>query len=239
MRILVFQHHDIEHPGRLGSTLRDHGHRLDIRRPDTGDALPPDLDDVHAIVVMGGPQNVDDGHAWLGREMELVRDAHERELPVVGICLGAQLVARALGGEVASMDRPEWGFGEVEITVEGQTETMLAGIPWRHRQFHCHAQEVSELPPGAVLLASSDECRNQAFKVGLRTFAFQFHFECDREMVGAFCRLYADGLSAAGLTTEQVEAQADAAFDDYARIGSRMSVNLATYAFPFERLLAV
>lgn len=239
MRILTFQHLDIEHPGRLGSTLRDHGYRLDIRRIDRGDGFPPDLDDVHALLVMGGPQNVDEDLPWMDREAELIRAAHERELPVIGICLGSQLVAHALGGTVAPMTRPEWGFHDVSLTDAGQTETMLAGVAWRHPQFHCHGQEVVELPPGAVHLASSAMCRHQAFKVGLRTFGFQFHFECDRQMVSQFCAHFKDSIAAAGTSAAQIEAQADDVFDDYARIGGRISVNLASYAFPFDRLLAV
>lgn len=239
MRILTFQHLDIEHPGRLGATLRDHGFRLDIRRPDRGDPLPPDLDDVHALLIMGGPQNVGDGLPWMQREAEFVRDAHERELPVVGICLGAQIVADALGGTVSPMERAEWGFHDVSLTDAGQTETMLAGVPWRHPQFHCHGHEVSELPPDAVNLASSEMCAHQAFRVGLRTFGFQFHFECDRQMVSDFCSHFAESIVKAGRRAEEIEAEADGVMEDYARIGSRISVNLATYAFPFDRLLAV
>ena len=190
MRILVFQHLDIEHPGRLGSTMRDHGHRLDIRRPDQGETLPPNLDDIHALLVMGGPQNVGDGHAWMEREFDFVREAHARQMPVLGICLGAQVIAHALGGTVAPMERPEWGFADISLTLPGQTETMLAGLPWRHPQFHCHGHEITELPPEGIALASSAMCRHQAFKVGLRTYGFQFHFECDREMIDDFCGLF-------------------------------------------------
>jgi len=240
MRILVFQHHDVEHPGRLGATLRDHGYKLDIRRPDRdADAFPPDLDNVHALLVMGGPQDVGDDLPWIEREADLVRSAHEAELPVIGICLGAQIVAHALGGTVAPMERPEWGFADVSITPAGQTETMLAGIAWRHPQFHAHGQEVSTLPPEGVCLASSAACANQAFRVGLRTYGFQFHFECDRSMIDAFCRAFPDGLEGAGLAREEIDRQVESSYDQYARLSSRLCVNLATYAFPFDRLLAV
>jgi GMP synthase (glutamine-hydrolysing) len=241
MRVLVLQHHDVEHPGRLGSTLRDHAFRLDVRRPDRDPdhAFPPDLDDVHALVLMGGPQNVGDGLPWIDRECELVKDAHDADIPVVGVCLGAQIVARALGGEVGPMPTPECGFADVSLTVDAQTDAMMAGIAWRHPQFHFHAQEVTRLPSGATLLASSDRCRNQAFKIGLRTFAFQYHFECDRAMIDEFCRQSPDLLAAAGTGPEDAVRQTERHYETYARLANRLCVNLATYAFPFKRLLAV
>lgn len=241
MRILVFQHHPVEHPGRLGATLRDHAFRLDIRRPDLdgAGAIPADLDDVHALVIMGGPQNVTDPPGWMQREFDLVRHAHEADMPVIGICLGAQIIAHALGGTVAPMAKPEWSFADVSLTSDAQTETMLAGIPWRHPQFHCHAQEITKLPAGAVHLASSGHCRHQAFKAGLRTYGFQYHFECDERMISDFCRAFPESVEAAGTSAGAIEQQADGAFAEYARIGARLSLNLASYAFPFDELLAV
>jgi GMP synthase (glutamine-hydrolysing) len=239
MRILVFQHHDVEHPGRLGATLRDHAFRLDIRRPDRGDPLPPDLDDVHAIIVMGGQPPVADAPAWLEREAELVRDAHQAELPVVGICSGAQMIARALGGEVGPLPTPVCALSDVALTVEAQTETIMSGIAWRHPQFIFQANQVTRLPPGATLLASTEHSRNQAFKVGLRTYAFQYHFELDRAMIAAFCREFKHLVDSAGANPDQIARQVDRTYDTYARLGSRLCVNLATYAFPFDRILAV
>lgn len=245
MNVLVCQHHDAEHAGRLASTLRDHGFRLDVRRPDrdgTG-ALPTDLDDIHAMVLMGGPQNVGDGLSWIDAEADLVRRAHERELPVIGICLGAQIIAHALGGSVEPMDSPEWGFGEVSLTVPGQTETIMAGMPWHQTQLHAHGQQVVELPEGATHLATSAHCTNQAFRVGLRTYAFQYHFECDRAMIHgrdvSLARAFPGALRAAGVTVEELERQAAEHYESYARLGDRLCVNLATYCFPFERLMAV
>ncbi len=103
MAIVVFQHADECRPGRLGLTLRDHGFRLDIRRVDRGDAIPPDFDNIDGVVSLGGPQYVTDSHAWIQRELDFLAKAHERGLPVVGICLGAQLIGKALGGEVGPM----------------------------------------------------------------------------------------------------------------------------------------
>ncbi|NER02933.1 MAG: hypothetical protein F6K17_10010 [Okeania sp. SIO3C4] len=92
MAIIIFQHDDINRPGRLGMTLRDHGFKLDIRRLDQGDKVPADLDDVEAVITLGGRANVDDSFAWLDEERAYLKAAHERSLPVIGICLGCQLI---------------------------------------------------------------------------------------------------------------------------------------------------
>src|SRR5690606_32196483 len=172
--ILVIQHGKAQLPGRLGLTLRDHGFRLDVRKvalpPEQGGKpLPPDLDNVHGIVSLGGPQHVDEPHPWMEQEKELIRAAHERQLPVIGICLGQQLIAQALGGEVARMETPEVGFHDLSLTFAGQTETILAGIPWESPQFFSHGYAVTKAPPEAAVLAKTALSPNAVFRVGLRT----------------------------------------------------------------------
>lgn len=237
MAIIVFQHSEIGGPGRLGLTLRDHAFRLDVRRPDKGDPIPPDLDDVEGVISLGGPQNVDDmgsSAAWMEREMAYLRTAHEAQLPVIGICLGAQMIGAALGGEVSKMARPEYGFCDVHLTPNGQTDTILAGIAWTSPQFQTHAREVSKLPPDAQLLASSDRCKAQAFRVGLRTYGFQYHFECDRDGIAAFAREGKQEFYDAGLAFDEVMKQADEKYERYGRLSERLCVNLAAYLFPLE-----
>lgn len=238
MAIIVFQHHDIETPGRLGMTLRDHGYRLDIRRPDRSGsrAIPGDLDEVQGIIVMGGPHNLtpDDirDAPWLMAEAKFIKQAHDAELPVIGVCLGAQLIAHALGGTVEPMPTPEVGFETVSINPVGQVDPILAGIAWDAPQFHIHAHHVTALPSGATVLASSAACENQAFTVGLRTFAFQFHFECDHPMIDAFFEQGRDLFSRAGLSRAQLEEQVKASYEMYARVADRLCLNLTTCLFP-------
>ncbi len=247
MPILVFQHQDFENPGRLSATLRDHGFALDVRRVDQHGraAIPADLDGVQGIVSMGGPQMVDQNLDWMGPEMALIREAHARQLPVIGICLGAQLIATALGGRVAPMATPdgkprqEWGFAPISLSPAGQTETLLSGLPWNAVQFHAHEQEVAQLPADATLLASSAACKVQAFKAGVRTFGFQFHFECDRPMLQQFIHECGSCIQRSGQRAEDLVKQADASYERYARAGDRLCVNLATYLFPLARRLAV
>lgn len=239
--IIVFQHGDLEGPGRLGATLRDHGFRLDIRRPDRDGpgVIPSDLDNVHGIISLGGSPNVEDQTPWIVREMEFIKAAHEAQLPVIGICLGAQMLAAALGGSVGRMATPEWGMTPVSLTVPGQTETLLAGIPWTVHQFQSHAFEVTELPPDATLLASSTACKVQAFRSGLRSFGFQYHFECDQPAIARYVQRDSELLATAETSVEAVKRQVEAHYGMYARAADRLCVNVAMYAFPFDRLVAV
>ncbi|MFN0134135.1 MAG: type 1 glutamine amidotransferase [Phycisphaerales bacterium] len=241
MPILVLQHGPHVLPGRLGTTLRDLGFSLDIRRLDLGHRIPTDLDGLQGVVSLGGEQNVGETHAWMEPELACLRAAHERQLPVIGICLGHQLIAHALGGEVAPMSPPhasEWGFTRVSINTTGQIEPMLAGIAWDSMQFQAHGQEVTKLPPDATLLAGSAACKIQAFRAGIRTFGFQYHFECDRAMIEEFMKGSEDSIRRAGLMPVDVAAQLERHYAEFARLADRLCANLATYLFPLRRRLA-
>lgn len=238
--IVVFQHSELG-PGRFGVTFRDHGFRLDIRRPDLGDAVPSDLDAIEGLLILGGAQNVTDAgqYAWMGQELALIKQAHERGLPVIGVCLGAQMIAHALGGTVAQRaGAPDLGFAQVSVTIPGQTETMMAGVPWNHFQpFSCE-QEITQLPPGAMLLMSSKNTKNAAFKVGHRTYAFAFHPECDRPMVDLLWARSAEWCGKAGLSMSDLAAQTEQHYASFARVADRMAVNQAAFSFSYRRLLS-
>ena len=125
-RIVVLQHNPHAHAGRLGRTLMDHGFWLDVRRPDLDpDQVPADIDDLHGLVILGGRQNVDENHAFLGREQALIRAMHAAERPVVGVCLGAQQITVALGGKVDRMPEPEVGLTPIHLTVPGRPERAI------------------------------------------------------------------------------------------------------------------
>jgi len=240
MSIIVFQHSQIGTPGRLGMTLRDHGFDLDIRRPDLKDPVPTDLDDVHGLVILGGPQNVTDIAAlpWMQQEAGLIRAATEAGLPVIGICLGAQLIAHSLGGQIAPREKPAIGFSMLHLNPAGQTETMLAGVAWDHPQPFSCGQEIKQLPPGAQLLASADGVKHAIFRSRLRTYGFINHFECDREMITTLMKDSERDMAAAGTTPGGVAADADRLYALYARQSDRLCVNIATFAFPLSRRMS-
>ena len=232
MAILIFQHSDILDPGCLANSLRDHGYKLDIRRSDLGDPVPEGYDDIDALIVLGGAQNVTEGHAWLERECGYIRGAHEQDLPVVGICLGAQMIAHTFGGGVGPMVTPEIGMTSVELTGAGQNDTILAGLPWNFYIYEKHMQEVRSLPEGAVLLASSGGCKHQAFRFGMRTYAFQFHFEYDRSTMLDSVRGMDTEMGSVGLSNESLARDIDTYYEQTSRLADRISLNIASFLIP-------
>lgn len=182
----ILQHVAWEPAGLLGEEARNRGLRLEVRRMDHGDAVPP-IDDVAGVVAMGGPMGVRDAASlpFLAAEKALLRAAVERELPVLGVCLGAQLLAAALGARVEKGDAPEVGVGEIRLTPEGQGDPVLGGAGPVFPVVHWH-EDTFEIPAGAVRLAESPLCRNQAFRAGRRAYGFQFHVEVDRALAAAW-----------------------------------------------------
>lgn len=235
MSILVFEHAQHEGPAVLGTTLQSYGHRLRRVKLYAGEAVPVDLDDVDGIVSMGGPMNVDqaDQHPWMEQQMQYIKVAHEAHVPIVGVCLGAQLIAVALGGQVGAMDEPEIGWHPVSLTFPGTVDPILSGIGWQTVQFHIHGQEVTQLPPGGVSLVSSKQCKVQAFNVGLTTYGFQYHPEWDRQDLEEVAQ--DPFIAEAGLSGQQILQEADEFYDDYRRLGDRLCHTIAMTLFPIDK----
>lgn len=235
MSLLVFQHVAAETPALLGAILQNYGHRLRVVALYAGEPIPLDLDDVDGIISMGGPMNVADAaqYPWIAPEMAYLKTAHEAGVPIVGICLGAQLLATALGGEVAAMPTPEVGWHPVNLAFPGTTDPIYGGITWKSTQLHLHGQEVTKLPSGAVPLAGSKQCRTQAFRVGLRSYGFQYHFEYDRADIEWLSR--DPMVAAAGANAPQIVKDISVHFDAYRRLGDRLGHNLAMLLFPIEK----
>jgi len=241
MPIVVFQHHPIEHASRLGRALNDHGHRLHVVKLFDGQPVPPDLDNVHGVVSMGGPMDLADrdDHPWMTPEMDFLKAAHDAEVPLLGVCLGAQLIAEALGGKTDPMpdDKAEIGIGPVKAGFPGTIDPLMVGMPWQHPQFHAHACEITELPPGATPLHSSPMCKTQSFKVGLTTYAFQFHFEWTRHDIDRFLATFGRWVTQKGYDLKELRQAIDAEYDSYRHLGDRLCENLAELLMPVERIV--
>ncbi|MBN9604967.1 MAG: type 1 glutamine amidotransferase [Afipia felis] len=185
MRILVFQHLAIEHPGIFRQFWREDGHHSTTVELDEGEAIPA-LEDFDLMVVMGGPQNVwhEERCPWLVQEKAAIRHwVQEMQKPYLGICLGHQLLASALGGKVGKMPSPEVGLASVTLTREGLSDPALAGFPQTVEAFHWHGAEVSEPPAGAAVLGSSALCTVQAMRWGRHAYGFQYHCEIEHSTV--------------------------------------------------------
>lgn len=239
MAILIFQHEAIETPARIGEALNEVAHRVRIIELYDGQKPPADLDNVDGIVVMGGPQNVDqvDQHPWMAAEIELIRQAHVSGVPVLGVCLGAQLIAAALGGKVEKMGRAEIGWRPIRLTFPGTVDPILAGIPWNTVQFHSHAYEITELPPEATPLASSELCKHQAFRVGLTTYAFQYHFEWTSRDLGRIIERFGGWFREHGEDPATITSHIDSYYDLHRHLGDRLCNNLANLLFPIDKRL--
>jgi GMP synthase (glutamine-hydrolysing) len=189
-KLLVLKHVAHEPLGTLDPLLRRSGFRIRYvnfgRHPDERASL----DGYHGLVVLGGPMNVDDvgRHPHLAHERELVARALDRNLPVLGICLGAQMIARVLGAEVRRSPLKEIGWHRVSRTSEARGDPLFEHFDDVEPLFQWH-EDGFELPSGAVHLARSESCENQAFRFGERVYGFQFHLEVDEPMVERWLRV--------------------------------------------------
>jgi GMP synthase-like glutamine amidotransferase len=178
-RVLVFEHMPAGHAGIFCTLMHERGIAWHSVRFDLGAPIP-DLAAFDALWVMGGPMDVwqEAEFPWLAAEKAAIREAVvDRAMPYLGICLGHQLLADALGGAVRPAARPEVGVFEIARTPAGERHALLEGLPQRPRVLQWHAAEVVEPPAGAEVLASSVDCAVQALAVGERALGLQFHAE--------------------------------------------------------------
>lgn len=208
---VVLQHVPFEGPGRLVPVLRDFGIPIQIRHLYKGDEVPTDLDEVRLLISMGGPMGVADvgkpEYPFLAAEVELLRRMAVHDRAVLGICLGAQLLAHAAGAKVypnikpgdPPTPMPEIGWGPIALPFPGGTDPVVMGLMDGAPMFHWHFDtfdlpKLATPPPGpagappqtgCLLLASTRACRNQAFRFKDRLLGFQFHFEMDPDGIEA------------------------------------------------------
>ncbi len=183
-KILVFQHVAWEILGTLDPLLKAHNHRIRYVNFGRDPKATPNIADYDALVILGGPMNVDETakHPHLKFELAAIEAAIKRKMPVLGICLGAQLIAKALGARVKANHTKEIGWGPVALTDFGKSHSAFKNFSEREMIFHWHG-DTFEIPSGGLHLARSTLCENQAFSYEGHVLGLQFHLEVDDKLV--------------------------------------------------------
>ena len=194
MKIHCLMHVPFEGPAQIADWAESRGHALAFSHLFAGDALP-ELDAFDRLVVMGGPMGVgdEDQYPWLGAEKALIRSAIDAGRSLVGVCLGAQLIAEALGAPVTRNPHQEIGWFPIRLTEAARAHPLCKDLPAEQQVLHWHGDTFA-LPPGALHLAESDACSQQGFLVDGRILGLQFHLEMTPTSLRTLCSYCADEL---------------------------------------------
>ena len=193
--VLIFRHSPTEGPGYFSTFLERHDIPWRLVRSDAGDAVPTDLNGVSGVCLMGGPMSVNDALPWIGPELELIRQAVARDVPVIGHCLGGQLMSKALGGTVGPTPTKEIGWGDLTVTDADAARPWVGDAAAPLPGFHWHG-ETFTIPADARRILSSAHCANQAFVLGDRHIGMQCHVEMTPELIRSWCAHGADEIAA-------------------------------------------
>jgi len=193
--VAIFRHVGHEGPGYLADFLDARKIPWQLIAIDRGDAIPSSPADYSGLVFMGGPMSVNDDLPWIPRSLHLIREAVATGIPVLGHCLGGQLIAKALGGSITRNPIKEIGWGTVRITTEPKAADWLDGSS-AFPAFHWHGETFS-IPHDAVRILESSHCPNQAFTLDNRHLALQCHVEMTEAMIRDWCDKGAEEIAAA------------------------------------------
>lgn len=215
MPVLILKNINAEGPGTIEDFLL--GHRISYRVVELGRETIPAAEGFDALVMMGGPMSVneEDIYPYLKKEFELTREFIGKGKKVFGVCLGAQIMAKALGAKVYVGPQKEIGWYDIELTDEGVNDPLMrkllsdrqAGVPAMAKVFQWHG-ETFDIPAGAARIASSGIYPNQAFKYGSNAYAFQFHIEVKKEMIYEW-------LKDEPVDMDTIRQQTEALYEDY------------------------
>jgi GMP synthase-like glutamine amidotransferase len=204
--IRIFRHMANEGPGYLSEFLDRHGIPFEMVRIDAGEPVPPSLDDISGLVFMGGPTSVNDPLPWVADELKLIHRATAAGIPLLGHCLGGQLISKALGGCVGPNPVQEIGWHEVQQIPNEASREWMEGLPQTFPVFHWHGETFS-IPRGATPILRSRHCENQGFVVG-NTLALQCHVEMTVDLVEDWALVAKDELRPSASVQSAAEMQA-------------------------------
>jgi GMP synthase (glutamine-hydrolysing) len=218
--VVVLQHVAPEHPGLLGNVLAARGFAIRTVRTWLGEPVPKDLQDASALVVMGGPMGVHDTGPFpnLRDEAHRIEMAIAADLPILGVCLGSQLLAKVLGAKIGPGPRKEIGWHRVHRPLASADDALFAGAPSSFFALHWHG-DAFDFPSSTVGLARSDLTPHQAFRFGRAAYGILFHLEVSREMMKDWVTSSATEISAEGIEGEAILADSDRLLPSAAPIG--------------------
>jgi len=202
--VTIIRHIKCEGPGYLENTLKKYKIPVRLIAIDQGDVIPATPADTSGLIIMGGPMSVNDDDEWISRETGFIRDAIDKDLPVLGHCLGGQFIAKALGARITANPVKEIGWLPVTATNSQRQPEWLAQFKIPQYVFHWHG-ETFDVPEGARPLLSSEHCANQAFIYKDNVLAFQCHIEMKADMIDEWSTLYSDEISQPSETIQSRE----------------------------------
>jgi GMP synthase (glutamine-hydrolysing) len=208
-KIYVLQHHPVESLCNIADALEGAALAWQYVHVNEGQPVPASMKGAGGLVVLGGPMSVyqTERYPWLRDEIRLIEDAVKSNLPVLGICLGAQILAAALGAKVdRNPNGKEIGWHPIRLSDAAKDDRLMSDLPATMTPFHWHG-DIFDLPPGAVSLASSDKTPCQAFRHGDKTYGFQFHFEVTHQSIAAMANAFAKDLARQGIAVDRMIAQ--------------------------------
>jgi GMP synthase-like glutamine amidotransferase len=193
--IAIFRHSPTEGPGYFATYLDSRDLPWKLVALDRGEAVPSGAGDFSGLVFMGGPMSVNDDLPWIAPVLELIRRAAVADVPVLGHCLGGQLMSKALGGSVGRNPIKEIGWGEIEVADNSQARAWFGPDLTRFESFHWHG-ETFTIPPGAARIMGNRNCENQGFVVG-KNLGMQCHVEMTQDLIESWCKSGADEIATA------------------------------------------
>ncbi len=220
-KIWVLQHHPVENLGRIAEALEEAALAWQYVRIFDGAAIPADMKGAGGLIVMGGPESVYqlDRYPYLRDEMRLMENALRDNKPILGICLGAQLLAAVLGETVKRGERREIGWYSVRLTEAAHQDRLMRGLPVEFMAAHWHS-DVFDLPKGAVALASSERTAVQAFRFGDKAYGLLFHAEITEDRIAKLVSEFGEDLKRVGIDGDAYLARAPEYLPALGQIGN-------------------
>lgn len=226
--VVIFRHFVTEGPGYFATHLERHGVPWELVKMDAGDAVPADPAAYSGIAFMGGPMSANDDLPWIRDALTLIRRAVDADVPVVGHCLGGQLMAKATGAVVTRNRVKEIGWGDVRVADNDESRRWFGDGAGVFPAFHWHGETFS-IPPGATCILSSAHCENQAFALG-KHLGMQCHVEMTPELVRDWCRDWEREVRALAARVPSVQTPDEMTADLDARVAALHAVADRVYA---------